>query len=87
MPFMVRIRLLRIGKKNQPFYRIVVIHSRRAPQSHKYVDCLGWYNPRGKELKIDLGKFDEWLKKGAQPSDTVARLVKSKKEVQNERIS
>lgn len=77
---MVKIRLFRMGKKHAPFYRIVVADS-RAPRDGKYIERLGWYNPRGKELKIDLGKVKEWMDKGAQPTPTVAKLMKRKEEV------
>ena len=74
---MVKIRLKRMGKKHAPFYRIVVADA-RAPRDGKYIENLGWYNPRGKELEFDLGKAKEWMEKGAKPTDTVINLMKRK---------
>ncbi len=71
---MVKIRLKRQGRKKRPFYRIVVtsIRNRRdgAP-----IEELGYYNPLSKELKLDKAKANEWIAKGAQPSDTAKRLI------------
>ncbi len=72
---MVKIRLRRMGKRHMPFYRIVVADA-RTPRDGKYIESLGWYDPRGKELKFDLGKAEEWIKKGAKPTETVAKLMK-----------
>ena len=76
---MVKIRLFRMGKRGAPFYRIVVADA-RAPRNGKYIEKLGWYDPRGKELQLDLGKAKEWMKKGAQPTPTVTKLMKRKEE-------
>lgn len=80
---MVKIRLFRMGKKRAPFYKIVVMDS-RAPRNSKYIERLGWYDPRGKELRLDLDKIEEWMKKGAKPTTTVAKLMKRKGEVKDE---
>ena len=73
----VRIRLTRVGAKKQPSYRVVVADSRSARDSRS-IDTIGHYNPRTEpiELNVDADKAKEWLAKGAQPSDTVARLFK-----------
>ena len=74
-----RIRLQRHGKKNQPFYHIVVADG-RAPRDGKFIEKLGTYNPLTNPATIDLN-FDsavEWLKNGAQPSDTVRRILSYK---------
>lgn len=73
---MLRIRLLRIGKKNQPFFRIVLIEHWRAPKG-KSMEILGYYNPRAKEIKLKKQRLKYWLSKGAQPSDTVHNLLVS----------
>jgi len=72
----VVIRLTRIGKKKQAFYRIVVADSKR-PVKAKFIKILGWYNPHSKELNIKTDEINDWLAKGAQPSVTVAKLLKS----------
>ena len=73
----VRIRLTRVGATKQPTYRVVVADS-RAARDGRAIDTIGHYNPRTEpiELNIDEAKAKEWLAKGAQPSDTVARLFK-----------
>jgi len=74
----VRIRLTRVGAKKQPTYRVVVADSRKARDSRS-IETIGHYNPRTEpvEVKIDEDKARQWLAKGAQPSDTVARLFRA----------
>jgi small subunit ribosomal protein S16 len=74
----VRIRLTRVGATKQPSYRVVVADSRSARDS-RAIETIGHYNPRTEpiEVKIDADKAKEWLAKGAQPSDTVARLFRN----------
>jgi small subunit ribosomal protein S16 len=73
----VRIRLTRVGATKQPTYRFVVADSRSA-RDGRSLDILGHYNPRAEpvEVHIDTDKAAKWLKQGAQPSDTVARLFR-----------
>lgn len=71
---MLIVRLTRVGKSKQPYFRIVVADHHRAVKS-KFVEILGNYNPRTKELVINKEKLAEWQKKGAQVSDTVAFIV------------
>jgi len=74
---MVKIRLARHGAKKKPFYRIVVADE-RSPRDGRYIELIGTYdplqNPAGVQIKQD--KLEKWLKNGAQPTDTVARLIK-----------
>ena len=74
----VRIRLTRVGAKKQPTYRVIVADSRKARDSRS-IETIGHYNPRTEpvEVKIDEEKARQWLEKGAQPSDTVARLFRA----------
>lgn len=73
----VKIRLNRMGAKKRPFYRMVVADS-RAPRDGRFIEILGHYNPivDPVELVVDKEKAQDWLNKGAQPSDTVKRLLK-----------
>lgn len=71
----VKIRLKRMGRKKDPFYRMVVADE-RAPRDGRYIEELGYYNPLSKDLKLDNEKAQEWLKKGAQPTDTARALLK-----------
>ncbi|MDD5530114.1 MAG: 30S ribosomal protein S16 [bacterium] len=74
---MVKIRLFRTGKTNSPYYRVVVMDS-RSPRNGKYIDNLGTYDPRGGKLELDSIKAQEWIKKGAQPTVIVSKLLKRK---------
>lgn len=73
---MLKIKLARFGKRKQPHYRIV-INEARDKRDGQYVDIVGHYEPSviPKTLQIDLAKVEEWLKKGAQPTDTVQSLI------------
>lgn len=74
---MVKIRLTRTGRKNQPSYRIVVADA-RAKRDGRHIEILGHYSPLGeKEVEIDKEKYLEWIEKGAQPTERVKRLVGS----------
>lgn len=74
----VKIRMTRIGRKKKPFYRIVVADS-RMPRDGRYIEQLGYFDPLSnpQQLKLDEEKALEWLKKGAQPSDTVRSFLSS----------
>lgn len=74
---MLRIRLQRSGRKNRPNYRIVVAeHS--APIKGRYIDLLGTFDPLVEKhgFVVDTAKVEEWIKKGAKPTNTIARLLK-----------
>lgn len=73
---MLKIKLARFGKKKQPHYRIV-INEARDKRDGKYVEMIGHYAPTmtPKLLDVDMKKYEEWLAKGAQPTDTVQALV------------
>ena len=76
---MLRIRLTRVGKKKQPNYRIVVADS-RAPRDGKFVARVGHYNPLTDPptIVLDEEKALHWLRRGAQPSDAVAHILKTR---------
>ena len=73
----VRIRLTRVGATKQPTYRVVVADSRSA-RDGRAIETIGHYNPRTEpvEFVCDADKAKAWMAKGAQPSDTVARLFR-----------
>lgn len=79
---MVSIRLSRAGAKKRPFYHLVVTDSRNR-RDGRYIERIGYFNPVGKEheenLKIDLDRVDYWISQGAQPSDRVASLLKTRR--------
>ncbi len=74
----VKIRLMRRGAKGQPFYRLVVADT-RSPRSGKYIETVGFYNPRTEPstMQVNAEKVLAWLRKGARPSDA-ARVVLEK---------
>ena len=80
---MLKIRLRRMGAKKAPFYRIVVADSRE-PRGGAFVEELGYYTPVADpiELKVDTEKAAEWIRKGAQPTDTVRGLLKKSGAIQ-----
>ncbi len=76
---MVRIRLKRLGTKMRPYYRIVVMDSRK-PRDGRALEELGLYHPispEGQQLQINEERVREWLSNGAQPSNTVRKLLNS----------
>ena len=72
----VKIRLARHGSKKRPYYRVVVADG-RMPRDGRYIEEVGRFNPltTPKTITLDLEKIDEWISKGAQPSDTVGHLI------------
>lgn len=77
----VKIRLARHGAKKRPYYRIVVADS-RSPRDGRFIEEVGRYNPLQDPamIQVDLEKVDEWIANGAQPTDTVAGLLKRARE-------
>ena len=74
----VKIRLKRIGAKKAPFYRVVVADS-RYPRDGRFIEEIGYYDPTKTPsvIKIDTEKADKWIKNGAQPTETVKKLIKN----------
>lgn len=75
---MLRMRLRRVGAKKQPQYRVVIAEA-RAPRDGRFVEIIGHYNPRTEPstIKIDEQRAREWLAKGVQPTERVAKLLKA----------
>ena len=73
----VKMRLARIGSKKNPIYRVVVADS-RSPRDGKFIEIVGRYNPQTEPSTIELkeDKVRDWLAKGAQPTESVGRLLK-----------
>ena len=74
-----KIRLARVGSKKNPIYRVVVADS-RSPRDGKFIEIVGRYNPQTQPstIEIDEAKVKDWISKGAQPTDSVRRLMKAK---------
>ena len=75
----VRMRLTRVGSKKNPIYRVVVADS-RSPRDGRFIEIVGRYNPQTEPstIELDEAKVKDWLGKGAQPTASVARLIKIK---------
>lgn len=82
---MIKIRLQKTGRKSDPFFKIVLVESKRAAISGKALDYLGFYNPVSGEKSFKTDKIKEWIAKGAQVSETVhnflvdAKIIEKKK--------
>lgn len=78
----LKIRLKRMGAKKAPFYRVVVADS-RSPRDGRFIEELGYYDPMKNPavIKLDVEKANEWIKNGAQPTETVRVLIKKASEV------
>ena len=73
----VKLRLMRMGKKKQPTYRVVAADG-RSPRDGRFIEIVGTYEPRAEPsvVKIDNDKAVDWLRKGAQPTERVEKLLK-----------
>ena len=74
---MLRIRLMRMGRRNRPFYRIVVMEARR-PRETRYHEAIGYYDPipEPSVIHLDITRYDYWVQRGAQPTDVVRNLAR-----------
>ncbi len=82
---MVRIRLMRRGAKKKPFYRVVAA-DQRCKRDGRFIEQLGYYDPMKEpmDIHLKLDRVDYWLGQGAQPTDTVARLIERARKQQAE---
>ena len=71
----VALRMSRQGKKKSPFYRIVAA-DKRCARDGRFIELLGTYHPITKVLKLDTDKFEKWIKVGAQPSGSLAAIIR-----------
>lgn len=72
---MLTIRLIRTGKKNAPSFRIVLLEKKSPPKSGKFLEILGNYNSRSKEINLKKERIEYWLSQGVQTSETVHNLL------------
>jgi small subunit ribosomal protein S16 len=74
-----KIRLARVGSKKNPIYRVVVADA-RSPRDGRFIEIVGQYNPQTdpSTINLDEDKIRDWISKGAQPTDSVRRLLKAK---------
>ena len=83
---MLVIRFLRTGKKNQPFFRIVVTDKKNPPKGGRFLEILGFYNPLTKEKKIKTERIQHWISNGAQLSARVHNLLIDEGIIKGEKI-
>jgi len=84
---MLKMRLQRVGRKNDPSFRVIVTDSRSGPKSGKNVDSLGSYNPKLNNFSIDEARAKEWITKGVQVSPTVHNLLVSGKIIEGKKVN
>ncbi len=72
---MLKIRLQRAGRRNDPTFRVVVTEHTHGPKSQKHADRVGFYNPKTKEKELDAERITYWINNGAQPSPTVHNML------------
>jgi small subunit ribosomal protein S16 len=84
---MLMMRLQRIGRKNSPSYRVLVVDSRQSVKSNKFVDQLGSYDPKAGVYTIDGEKAKHWLSKGVKASPTVHNMLVSKGVIKADKIT
>ena len=84
---MLMIRFQRIGRTNDPAFRIVVLEKERAAKAGNIVELLGTYNPRSKALTLNEERVKHWIKMGAQPTGSIHNLLVNKKVIEGKKIN
>ena len=84
---MLTIRLFRIGRKNQPAFKIVVIDKRRSSTRGRFVEEVGVYNPLNKQRNLKGDRIKYWISQGAQPSPTVHNMLVTDKVIEGKKIA
>src|SRR3989344_4005898 len=84
---MLMIRFQRIGRTNDPAFRIVVLEKERAAKAGNIVELLGTYNPRSKALTLNEERVKHWIKMGAQPTGSIHNLLVNKKVIEGKKVN
>ena len=84
---MLKIRLQRIGRKNDPSYRVVVVESTQGPKSGKFIENIGTYNPKGDAVAVNGERAKYWMGVGAQVSGTVHNILIKEKVIDGKKIN
>lgn len=84
---MLMIRFQRIGRTNDPAFRIAVLEKQRAAQAGNILELLGTYNPKSKALTLNEEQVKHWLSMGAQPTDSIRNLLISKKVIEGKKVN
>lgn len=82
---MLKIRLQRIGRKNDPAFRAVLTDSKNSTKSGRFLEILGTYNPKAGETKLNVEKIKYWMSKGAQCSDTMHNFLVHEKAIEGKK--
>ena len=84
---MLTIRLQRVGRKNDPSFRVILVESKRAAKTGNYQEMLGSYDPRQDRIELKNDRIKHWISMGATVSDTVHNLLVSKKVIEGKKIN
>lgn len=84
---MLKIRLQRIGRKNDPAFRVVLTDSKNSTKSGKFLEIIGTYNPKAGEKKFEVERIKYWMSKGAQLSDTMHNFLVHEKVIEGKKIN
>ena len=84
---MLTIRLSRVGRKNDPSFRVIVVESKRKPQPGNYLEMVGSYNPKTSHVDLKADRIKHWMSMGATVSDTVHNLLVSNKIIDAKKIN
>lgn len=84
---MLMMRLQRVGRKNDPSYRVVVTDKRTGPKSNKHVAIVGSFNPKLNQVQLKTEEIQQWIKNGVQPSPTVHNILVTEKIIEGEKIN
>lgn len=84
---MLMMRLQRIGRTNEPHFRVVIVDKKHSPKSGKFIDIVGSYNPKSGAIEVKADLVKEWIGKGVKLSDTVHNFLISKGVIEGKKIS
>lgn len=84
---MLTIRLSRVGRKNDPSFRVIVVESKRKPQPGNYLEMVGSYNPKTSRVELNGERIKHWMSMGATVSDTVHNLLVTNKIIDAKKIN
>lgn len=84
---MLTIRLQRVGRKNDPSFRVILVESKRAAKTGNYQEMLGSYDPRQDRINLDAERIKHWMSMGATVSDTVHNILVSQKVITGKKIN
>jgi small subunit ribosomal protein S16 len=84
---MLKIRLQRIGRKNDPAFRVVLTDSKNSTKSGKFLEIVGTYNPKAGETKFETERIQYWMSKGAKLSDTMHNFLVHQKVIEGKKIN